>query len=83
MFTSLLNSCQIHVIPYWGTSLNLSTLIPIEGHKILAQTRIGSCVHNIQAKVNILVTLNLQINISSIHFVIRFLKANQLLNDVT
>ena len=83
MLTSILNSSQIYIIPYRGTSLDLSTLIPIKGHKILTQAWVSRCIYHIQTKANILITLDLQINISSIYSIIHFLQTNQLLNDIT
>ena len=83
MLTRILNGSQIHIVPRWSTCFNLSSLVPIEGHKILTQARASGCIHNIQAKTNVLVALNLEINISSIYSIIRFLKANQLLNNIT
>ena len=83
MLTSILNSSQIYVIPYRGTSLDLSPLVPIESHEILAQAWTSGGIYHIQAKANILIALDLQINISSIYSVIYFLEANQFLNDIT
>ena len=76
MLTRVLDSCQIHIIPNRSTRLDLSTLVPIEGHKILAQAWVGGCIHHIQTKTNILVALDLQINISSINPIVYLLKAN-------
>ena len=81
MLTSILNSSQIYIIPYRGTSLDLSTLVPIESHEILAQAWTSSFINHIKSKLKRLISCNLQIYVSSLYFVRSFLKLYQLFNQ--
>ena len=82
MATQISYSIKFHIKPSCLTCLNLCACFPIEGYQIFAQTWIGNSIVDIQAKVDWLISNDLQEYIFSIYFVVSSLKALKFFNQV-
>ena len=72
---------KVDIIPACGVSSYLSTLVPIEVDKVLAQARVGSSVLHVKTEVDSLIRSDLKINLSSVYLVVHLLEASQLINE--